>query len=108
MEPIIPDDPSDAQKAFEEMKQNLKSGEVRDKSFRKKQLDKLIAEYEKMIPELDKAYKKDLGYGTFMTNFTAHNLSLAEMKMCRNGIDTWTKPQKIDTPLASGLASSSI
>lgn len=61
-----------------------------------------------MIPELSEAYKKDLGYGPFMTNFTAHGLTLGEMKACLNGIDKWTKPKKVETPLAVGLGSSSI
>lgn len=43
-----------------------------------------------------------------MTSLTAHGLTLVEMNTMLNGIDKWTKPKIVDTPLACGLGSSSI
>jgi hypothetical protein len=62
-------------------------------------LDNLIEGYQKMIPEIDQALNKDLGYNTFMCNFGAHAITMTEVKDIRKNLSRWLKPEKVETPL---------
>ncbi len=57
------------------MRQSVKTGETKSLKFRQKALDNLIEGYEKMKPVIDQALNKDLGFNTFMSNFTAHSIT---------------------------------
>ena len=111
----IQDDASIVKPIFAEMKENMKSRETHSVAFRKKALEGLIAGYEKLKPQFDEALTHDLGLNTFMSNFSAHSVTLGEIKDLLTHIDQWAKPQSIETPigkyvfyLALGVASCAI
>ena len=76
MDNLIPDDASNIEGIFQEMREIIKGGETVPVQFREKALDNLMEGYEKLIPEFDEALKKDLGYSPFMANFIAHTVSM--------------------------------
>jgi aldehyde dehydrogenase (NAD+) len=111
----IQDDATLVRPIFDEMRSNLKTRETHSIAFRKKALESLIAGYEKLKPQFDEALTHDLGLNTFMSNFSAHSVTLGEIKDLLTHIDQWAKPQSIETPigkyvfyLALGVASCAI
>ena len=61
-----------------------------------------------MQAEFDEAQKKDLGINPFMANFGAYAITKGEIQDLIDNLDVWMKPKKIETPIAVGVATSSV
>jgi aldehyde dehydrogenase (NAD+) len=76
----ISDDPSIIQPIFDELKNNFKSQQTKDISFRKDALKNLLRGYNEMREDFDLALKEDLGSNPFMAILTTHSIFEGEAK----------------------------
>ena len=104
----VSDDHSSIEGAFQEMKENIRDGQTKDVKFRKVALKKIIQAIDEFQKDFDEANKKDLGINPFMANFSAYSITKGEIQHLIDNLDTWIKPTNIETPVALGLAKSSL
>ena len=71
-------------------------------------MKKIIQAIDDLQKDFDEANKKDLGINPFMANFSAYSITKGEIQHLIDNLDTWVKPTPIDTPIALGLAKSSL
>ena len=90
------------------MKENSKDGQTKKVEFRKTALKKIIQAIDEFEQDFNEANKKDLGLNPFMANFSAYSITKGEIQHLIDNLDTWVKPTHIDTPIALGVAKSSI
>ena len=68
--------------------------------MRKKQLIQLLLAFEELSNEINLALKIDLGREEFTSWFLEISTIISQIKFDKDGMSTWAKPSKRDTPLA--------
>lgn len=61
-----------------------------------------------MKPDFADAHLKDLGINSFIYEVASHGTTASEIKDCLTNVRSWMKSEAVPTPLAVGMAKSSI
>ena len=99
MSRVVPDDPAIVQPLFEALKKNFLDGTIRNVTYRKRVLERLLGGYKEMMPEFDAALKKDLGQNAFQANVMSHTMTLADIEEMIENVEKWAVPEYRTTPI---------
>lgn len=71
-------------------------------------LQRLYEGLTEMKDELAEAHRQDLGINTFMYELIHHSVTINEVKDLHHNVESWSKEERIPTPMTIGMASCSV
>ena len=85
--------------SLQNMKDHFATGISKKVSYRREQLKKLIRGLKEMKSEILLALKLDLKRSDYLSQILEYNHLLTEASAIRSNLSTWTKPEKVPTPI---------
>lgn len=93
---------------LDSLKKGFNSHKTKDVKYRKSQLLKLKASFEKYAKEIHQSNYFDLGFSEYTSFFYCYNMVLSDIDHIIDNLENWAKPRSTDSSILVAIANSYI